>query len=576
MVDIMDNQTETVLDINKHAAIISVIMADLVDRTFIYSVKKYFENLPDEAKKHQDIEATLEWLQAILMKNINEKKEAAYELKAVNISKSLKMLIDYSSGYSKTYKRELLTALSRDTVVANLEPIVNDIKEMVVDIRTFDSDKKSVKKMVALFDEISHLYQVAQKNKIASSDSNMLIIDPTSKDTYNTLPKVMEGVRTSAANKIKTIPALDMMFGGGISAKTLTLFGAWTGNFKSGTMQNLALYMAKNNSKDAFKLDVNMQPCILFVSLELTLRQLLERDLAWMRSGVSEEELKTLSDEEVRDAIFNAREANGITIPIIYAERLTNKAQWTPASMVESMILELRSSGMQVVAVVVDYLDRMSLDDQSFKGAGTGAQENSLKLKQKAKELRDLAIKMDIIVITAAQLNGSVREIVKRCQPYIKQVDPVASFGSGMFMSSATLETEVETSIYSHLIEIEERTENSSEVIKKQFIAYGLFKDRDGKALPYKKSERDLSMESLERSYRNKLLQNRELRELMGENIKFHVLIPLENWRLSETDYARTIRTYYPSEKGSFISMDDVLNLSSGIDIDSASLDDLE
>ena len=567
MVDTFDTEV-SVLDINKHAAIISIIMADLVDRTYIYNVKKYFDQLPDDAKQHPDITATIEWLQTIILKNVNEKAEAAYELKAANISQKLKRLIDYSSSYSKSHKQELLTALSRDTVVANLEPIINEIKDTMVDIRTFDSDKKSVKKMLGLFDMINVLYQTSQKHKIASTDSNMLIIDPKSKDTYNTLPKVMEIVRTSVANKIKTIPALDMMFGGGISAKTLTLFGAWTGNFKSGTMQNLALYMAKNNSKDAFKLDDKMQPCILFVSLELTLRQLLERDLAWMRAGVSEEELKNLSDEEVKDVIFKSREANGITIPIIYAERLTNKAQWTSASTIENMIIELRTSGMQVVAVVVDYLDRMSLDDQSFKGAGSGAQENSLKLKQKAKELRDLAIKMDIIVITAAQLNGSVREVVKRCQPYIKQVDPVSLFGSGMFMSSATLETEVETSIYSHLIDIEERTENSSEIVKKQFIAYGLFKDRDGKALPYKKSERDKSMESLERSYRNKLLQNRELRELMGENIKFHVLIPLENWRLSETDYARTIRTYYPSERGSFISMDDVLNLASGANID--------
>lgn len=557
----------SVLDINKHAAIISIIMADLVDRTYIYNVRKYFEQLPDKAKEHPDITATIEWLQTIIMKNINEKREAAYELKAANISPNLKRLIDYSSAYSKSHKQELLTALSRDTVVANLEPIVDDIKDAVMDIRTFDSDKKSVKKLMYMFDKIEELHQVAQRNKISSSDSNMLIIDPINKDTFNTLPKVMEVFRAGVANKIKTIPALDMMFGGGIASKTLTLFGASTGNFKSGTMQNLALYMSKNNDKDVFQLDDKMQPCILFVSLELTLRQLLERDLAWMRAGVTEEDLKNMSDEEVAQLIFKSREANGMTIPIIYAERLANKAQWTTASTIENMILELRSSGRQVVAIVVDYLDRLALDDATFRGAGTGAQENSLKLKQKAKELRDLAIKMDVIVITAGQLNRSANDTFNRCKPYIKQVDPVTLFGSGMFSSSATLETEVETSIYSHLIEIEEKTEDSSEILKKTFIAYGLFKDRDGKALPYQKSERDKSTESLERSYRNKLLQNRELRELLSGNIKFHVLIPLDNWRLSDTDYARSIRTYYPSERGSFISMEDVLNLSSGTDI---------
>lgn len=570
MVESFDTEV-SVLDINKHAAIISIIMADLVDRTYIYNVKKYFDQLPDDAKKHHDISATIEWLQELILKNINEKAEAAYELKAANISSNLKRLIDYNASYSKSHKKELLTALSRDTVVANLEPLIDQIKDTMVDIRTFDSDKKSVKKMLSLFDDIALLHRTAEKNKIASTDSDMLIIDPASKDTYNTLPKVMEVFRTGVANKIKTIPALDMMFGGGISSKTLTLFGAWTANFKSGTMQNLALYIAKNNDKDAFKLDDNMQPCILFVSLELTLRQLFLRDLSWMGVNKTEDDIKDLSDEEVMKLLFENREANGISIPIIYAERLTRQKR-TTASTLENMILELRSSGMQVVAVVVDYLDLLGLDDVTYRGAGTGAQETSLKLKQKAKELRDLAIKMDIIAITAAQLNGSVREIVKRCQPYMKQVDPVALFGSGMFSNSATLETEVETSIYSHLIEIEERTEDSSEIVKKRFIAYGLFKDRDGRALPYKKSERDKTTESLERSYRNKLLQNRELRELMGENVKFHVLIPLDGFRLSETDYAKTIRTYYPSERGSFISMEDVLNLSTGVDIN---LDDL-
>ena len=570
MVESFDTEV-SVLDINKHAAIISIIMADLVDRTYIYNVKKYFDQLPDDAKKHHDISATIEWLQELILKNINEKAEAAYELKAANISSNLKRLIDYNASYSKSHKKELLTALSRDTVVANLEPLIDQIKDTMVDIRTFDSDKKSVKKMLSLFDDIALLHRTAEKNKIASTDSDMLIIDPASKDTYNTLPKVMEVFRTGVANKIKTIPALDMMFGGGISSKTLTLFGAWTANFKSGTMQNLALYIAKNNDKDAFKLDDNMQPCILFVSLELTLRQLFLRDLSWMGVNKTEDDIKDLSDEEVMKLLFENREANGISIPIIYAERLTRQKR-TTASILENMILELRSSGMQVVAVIVDYLDLLGLDDVTYRGAGTGAQETSLKLKQKAKELRDLAIKMDIIAITAAQLNGSVREIVKRCQPHMKQVDPVALFGSGMFSNSATLETEVETSIYSHLIEIEESTEDSSEIVKKRFIAYGLFKDRDGRALPYKKSERDKTTESLERSYRNKLLQNRELRELMGENVKFHVLIPLDGFRLSETDYAKTIRTYYPSERGSFISMEDVLNLSTGVDIN---LDDL-
>lgn len=563
----ISEETSSVLDINKHASIISVIIADLVDRTYIYNVKKYFEQLPDDAKEHPDIVATIEWLTALIMKNITEKKEAVYELKAAKIRDNLKCLLDYSASFSKTFKQELLTALSRDTVVANLEPIVDEIKETIVDIRTFDSDKKSVQKMNSMFNQISSLYQAAQKNKIGSSDSDMLILDPTKSETYNTLPKVMEAFRTNLANRIKTIPALDMMFGGGIASKTLTLFGAWTGNFKSGTMQNLALYIAKNNNKDAFKLDEKMQPCVLFVSLELTIRQLLVRDLSWMGVNKTDDEIKNMSDEEMQALIFEARKKNGITIPIIYAERLAKK-KWTTATTIEDMIINLRTSGMQVVAVMVDYLDRMELDDTTYRGSGTGASETSLKLKQKAKELRDMAIKMDVIAVTAAQLNGSVRGIMKQCQQYIKQVDPVTLFGSGMFSSSATLETEVETSIYSHLIEIEEeRSDDSSEIVKKTFIAYGLFKDRDGKALPYKKSERDKSTESLERSYRNKLLQNRELRELIEGNIKFHVLIPLDGFRIDEIDYARTIRTYYPSERGSFISMNDVLSLANGQDI---------
>ncbi len=562
----------SVLDINKHASIISVILADLVDRTYMYNVKKYFDQLPEDAKQHQDIVATIEWLHALITKNILEKSEAVYELMAANISNSLKRLIDSDASFSKTFKQELLTALSRDTVVANLEPLIDEIKEIVSDIRTFDSDKKSVKKMNSLFEGINKLNKAAQKNKIASSDSDMLILDPISNETYNTLPKIMEGFRTNVANKIKTIPALDMMFGGGIASKTLTLFGALTANFKSGTMQNLALYISKNNNKDVFMLDKDMRPCILFVSLELTLRQLILRDLSWMHVGKSEDDIKNMSDVEAQNLIFEARKENGLNIPIIYAERLAKK-KWTTASILEDMILELRSTGMQVVVMVVDYLDRLDLDDVSFRGSGTGASETSLKLKQKAKELRDLAIKMDIVIITAAQLNSMARDAVRRCQPYIKQIDPVTTFSSGMFSSSATLETEVETSIYSHVIEIEERTENSLEVIKKKFVSYGLFKDRDGRALPYRKSERDLANESSVRSYENKLRQNRELRELMSDNIKFHVLIPLEEgFRLSETDYAKSIRSYYPSDKGNFVSLEDVLKASEGVDID---LDDM-
>ena len=76
---------------------------------------------------------------------------------------------------------------------------------------------------------------------------------------------------------------------------------------------------------------------------------------------------------------------------------------------------------------------------------------------------------------------------------------------------------------------------------------------------------RDLQVETECEAWTNKLKNSAEFKGLILETGKFHAVIPLEGYRLSDNDYGKSIRTFYPN--GSLLDLRFVMELAKGAQI---------
>ena len=558
---------EPVIDVGAHGHIITLILIDLKDKSFIYSVKDFMNKLRPEDKLNADIVSTGKWLRLILENNILEKKEAIYHLNDIGFSDNLKTQITYKGNYTRAHKNAMLTMLANMLVYTTLEPLIDDASKLLSTIKVHSTSKKGVAAAEDLKRLVGVINKTANNTMVSKESGTVLVIDPIDGNTDNTISSVMENVRTATTNVLKSWPPLDMLVGGGLVSGTLTLFGALSGKFKSGMMLNTTLYMAKNNKKDNLLLDEGMKPIILFISLELTIRQLLERDLQWMGCSLSKEELSNISDKDIEKLLIDHRIKSGIEIPVAYIQRLSGEdGIATPTSVlnIQEDVQRYRNRGFQTVAIVVDYMDRMYVDNAAYRnlsGAASGNESQAL-LRQKAKELRDLAAGLNVPVITGAQLKGStIGNTVARSEPYLKMVDPVMSFANNGFAGAAILDTEVDNIVMMHLFEIQKSLPNSNDTEVQGFVSIRSMKSRDGDK-GYVKSSRDIKYAFEYQSYTDRLRnENRTIADLIPDSNLYHAVIPFERrFKLHEEDYAESIRKFYPSSRADFLGID-VINM---------------
>lgn len=554
--------TQAELDVETHSNIISCILMDVRDRIFISNTKTYLDKLSKALKINQDIRNTSNLIDFILKNNILERKEAISYFLELDYSDNLKSRVNPQVHYTPEWKANLLKGLSANIVYNNIKEQVEKIQNLVNVIKLANQrlNKKS-NAYEELVNTVSDLNQKLQEQSVLSDDDGLLIIDPVNNTTYDTLQETLEVMKIALTNKIKTIPALDNMFTGGLIPGTLSIFGALPGNFKSGMLHNLALYASKNNSSESFIHEDGLLPCILFVSLELSRRQLLTRDLAFMGITISKSQLETMSNEEIESIVLNKRIEQGFKIPIIYSERLSHKGVVTDISNIEQTVIRLRNKGFQVVMMAIDYIDLMSVQSFAHKHLGNYGVEGAKLLQQKGKEIRDFCIKSNIVGLSAAQLNKEASVALLKCQGYLKQVDILQHYNESMFASSVALTRECEVIVLLHKVQIVENNQDYDAMNTREFIAAAVFKDRDKIVGPYIKSERDIKMEYEYETYTNKLKNNFDLKNLILDTGNYHVVMPLNGYRLDEKDYGMSIRIFYPSEKGSVVSLKDIMDL---------------
>lgn len=538
-----------------HTAMVNIILQDPKDRFYLTSIKKFLDSIPPEnLTEDPDLQETAKFVNKLIDSGIDSKQEVLFHISTVPYSTMFKATLDDTETYTSDYKSYLLKSLTAELMVQNIRPYIDSINSDLNRIEYDYTSKEGADASTRILNYIQSLRDVSENINLDIGKSNILVIDPLAETVDKTVMQTVTSIQEQAAERVKVSKPIDMMVGGGFAPDTLTLFAAITGRGKSLIMHNIALYASKNNKRDQF--DTDLTPCILFVSLELTREKLFRRHLAWCGVSLSEEEIKKMSETEVAELILTASKRMGLNIPIIYVERLkgtdSKKDGFTTTNHVDvaNEISNYKRNGFEPIIVIVDYVDRMDVTSLKHAQLGMSGSDGSNVLRQKCKELRDLAIDYNIPVISAIQLNGMAMSMMAECEPYYKYIDILQNFKDDWTSSSKQLGTEVETLVFCHTFGINETvlTESGNDtVITNKYLSMRVMKDRDDNAR-YIRSKRDDMWESAYLSHLNAAKVGRPYSHLLKTSSLPHVVMAMNAFRIVDDDWGRSITMFYPDE----------------------------
>lgn len=248
------------------------------------------------------------------------------------------------------------------------------------------------------------LYDIA--NSIISIKRNTNSLD--SDMTFSLQNDYFENVITEAVQKLTDrnkvfltgIRRLNTILSPGYQSKRLYLYLAFPGGGKSQILLKSALDIKKYNKGIETK-DPNKRPAVLLITMENDIDETIER-IFNMR--VSSEDIRNYSAKQVikqlkREGEMVLTDKDNIDIIIKY---YPNRSIDT--NDLYGIIKDLSDDGVEVIALILDYIKRI-------RPAEKGANEKE-ELKNVSNELKTLAKKMDIPVITAQQLNRTASSVV--------------------------------------------------------------------------------------------------------------------------------------------------------------------
>lgn len=543
-----------------HANILSAVLSDPTDRNFISTVRSYFDGIKEPNK---DEECTKNILKNIIVHNITERDEVLWNIASEDYSEKVVSNILHDIKYSQVYKSSLLSKLNMNKAVSKFIPYRD---EMIKYLEIMDRDggnRKGEDALKSLLELSNAIHKTAQDFALGNTVSNVLVLSPRARETdlssYINLAKMM---RVSTKNKVKTLPVMDNMWGGGAIPGSLYLCPGISGKGKSLFMQNLCLYACKNNKASDFVVEPGMSPCVVMFSYEMDFRQCLERTLSWLGiqfKTITEKESDVEYAERLKSMMMEGFKKFNFELDIVYIAQNTDDGEALPdAGTIEAEIESLKNNlGLQPVFIAIDYLDRMDLRNKKLKVMGESGADGAVKTRLKAREVRDVGKRKQVVMLSATQLDADAMTKCDRIEPYQKTFDICLEFGMGNVSGSKNLRAEVEDVIMVHKFDIEVKSPDSDQKHKVSFIAVKQEKDRDNKA-SYKLSTRDKENFHQYQNY-TQLLKNSSRRDMLKLTTKVHAVIPMEGFRMSDVDYAMSIRMFFPSENSDFVSLNSLV-----------------
>lgn len=550
------------IDKSLHSNILTAIISDPSDRSFISTLRSFFDSIPEP---NEDEEYTKTILKNIMIQNIIEKDEVIFNIASADYSDKVISNVLYDVSYTQFYKKSLLAKLNMTKCINKFVPYRDEFVALLDTMDRESGNKKAENALHELIELTGRMHKTAQDFMLGNTTSNVLVLNPlASREDTSMFLNIANVMIKSTKNRVKTIPVFDNMWGGGAIPGSLYLLPGISGKGKSLVMQNLALYACKHNNPEDFVSD-GLTPAVLFFSYEMDFRQCLERTISWLGLSVpqiDEERGETKHEyaERLSQVMNDGFTKFGIKIPIVYITQDTDSGSDLPdAGTIEAEIERMKNDyGLQPIFIAIDYLDRMDLRNKRLRGMGESGADGAVKTRLKAREVRDVAKRKQIAMFSATQLDAAAMGRCDAMEPYQRQFDIILEFGMMNVSGSKNLRAEVEDVVLVHKFEVETKDPNTDEKIKRDFVAVKQEKDRDGKAA-YKLSSRDKENFHMYQQY-TQLLKNSAKRDMLKLTTKVHAVIPMEGFRMSDVDYAMSIRMFYPSENSDFVSIGNLID----------------
>ena len=286
-----------------------------------------------------------------------------------------------NSFYTQSIMSTMYTQYSDFAIANETEKfkILKDVQKQIVDVN------RKIKENVCV-SSVSESLSLSNDEQFEATVAHM----------YN---RAIDG-----STKLKTgIQAINRSLNGGFENDRCYIYLGLPGEGKSSTLLNLTLQI-KGNNKDIVTKDPTKRPTILFLTMENTLNETLERVFSIL---VSDDDISEFGGHK---EIMQLLRQNGLGV---YNDSpIDIEFRYVPSNSVDTDYLytiydEMSANGQEVVCLVQDYIKRIRPRDFKLMGG-----DMRIALGAVVDEFKEFAVAKHIPVITASQLNRDAAKII--------------------------------------------------------------------------------------------------------------------------------------------------------------------
>ena len=286
-----------------------------------------------------------------------------------------------NSFYTQSIMSTMYTQYSDFAIANETEKfkILKDVQKQIVDVN------RKIKENVCV-SSVSESLSLSNDEQFEATVAHM----------YN---RAIDG-----STKLKTgIQAINRSLNGGFENDRCYIYLGLPGEGKSSTLLNLTLQI-KGNNKDIVTKDPTKRPTILFLTMENTLNETLERVFSIL---VSDDDISEFGGYK---EIMQLLRQNGLGVS--NDSPIDIEFRYVPSNSVDTDYLytiydEMSANGQEVVCLVQDYIKRIRPRDFKLMGG-----DMRIALGAVVDEFKEFAIAKHIPVITASQLNRDAAKII--------------------------------------------------------------------------------------------------------------------------------------------------------------------
>lgn len=286
-----------------------------------------------------------------------------------------------NSFYTQSIMSTMYTQYSDFAIANETEKfkILKDVQKQIVDVN------RKIKENVCV-SSVSESLSLSNDEQFEATVAHM----------YN---RAIDG-----STKLKTgIQAINRSLNGGFENDRCYIYLGLPGEGKSSTLLNLTLQI-KGNNKDIVTKDPTKHPTILFLTMENTLNETLERVFSIL---VSDDDISEFGGHK---EIMQLLRQNGLGVS--NDSPIDIEFRYVPSNSVDTDYLytiydEMSANGQEVVCLVQDYIKRIRPRDFKLMGG-----DMRIALGAVVDEFKEFAVAKHIPVITASQLNRDAAKII--------------------------------------------------------------------------------------------------------------------------------------------------------------------